>query len=171
MRYRIYLDILFLINFGMDAWILWLTGKLCRKHLVWWRQLIAALAGAFLVTILVWIPVPKAWIYTVLGYGVTGLFMCWLAFSPHSVWEMVKSYLCMLGVTFLLGGIMNWLYLETGLGTYIKKTLYGKRIRASRTHNTGNCIRCHIRYSGDRSSRYPRGMAKSLLSGNFVLER
>lgn len=121
MRYRIYLDILFLINFGMDAWILWLTGKLCRKHPVWWRQLIAALAGAFLVTILVWIPAPKAWIYTVLGYGVTGLFMCWLAFSPHSVWEMVKSYLCMLGVTFLLGGIMNWLYLETGLGTYIKK--------------------------------------------------
>lgn len=125
MKYKIYLDVLFLINFGMDAWILWLTGKLCRKHLVWWRQLIAALSGAFLVTILVWIPVPKAWLYAVLGYGITGLLMCWLAFSPHSVWETVKSYLCMLVVTFLLGGIMNWLYLETGLGTYINRLCVG----------------------------------------------
>lgn len=125
MKYKIYLDVLFLINFGMDAWILWLTGKLCRKHPVWWRQLIAALSGAFLVTILVWIPVPKVWLYAVLGYGVTGLLMCWLAFSPHSVWETVKSYLCMLVVTFLLGGIMNWLYLGTGLGTYINRLCAG----------------------------------------------
>lgn len=121
MKYRIYLDVLFLINFGMNAWILWLTGKLCRKQIIWWRQLIAAFVGAAIITILVWIPISNTWLYGILGYGITGLLMCFLAFSTHSVWETVKSYICMLGVTFLLGGIMNWIYLETELGTYINR--------------------------------------------------
>lgn len=121
MKYTIYLDVLFFVNFGMNACVLWITGKICRRRLVWWRQLAAALAGAFLMILLVWLPLPGRWLYYALGYGVCGFLMCWLAASPESVREAVKCYLCMLTVTFLLGGIMNWLYLETEFGTYINR--------------------------------------------------
>lgn len=121
MRYTIYLDVLFLINFGMNAWILWITGKICKRRLIWWRQLVAALTGAFGVIVLMWLPISGGWTYALLGYGVLGFLMCRLALSPENIREAVKTYLCMLMVTFLLGGIMNWLYLETGFGSYINR--------------------------------------------------
>lgn len=121
MKYTIYLDVLFFINFGMNACVLWITGKICRRRPVWWRHLTAALAGSFLMILLVWLPLPGGWLYYALGYGVCGFLMCWLATSPESLREAGKTYLCMLTVTFLLGGIMNWLYLETEFGTYINR--------------------------------------------------
>lgn len=113
MNYTIYLDVLFLVNFGMDYLILWLTGRLCHQQIPWWRYLISALTGSFLLLLIIWLPIPEAWIYYICSYGIIGILMCYLAFRPKGLKAVITCYLCQLLVTFLLGGIMNWLYFSS----------------------------------------------------------
>lgn len=118
MKYTIYLDVLFLINFGMDFLIIWLTGRLCGQRIVWWRNLVSPMAGSLFLLLLIWIPIPAKWVYYICSYGVIGIVMCWLAFQPQGIKNILKCYGCQLMITFLLGGIMNWLYFSTPVGEW-----------------------------------------------------
>lgn len=117
-KYTIYLDVLFLINFGMDFLIIWLTGRLCSQRISWWRYLLSPLAGSFLLILLIWIPIPAQWIYYICSYGIIGIVMCYLAFQPKGIKSGIRCYACQLMMTFLLGGIMNWLYFSTPIGDW-----------------------------------------------------
>ncbi len=124
MHYTVYMDILFLINFGMDILIIWLTAFICRKQVVWWRCLISALAGSGLFLLLVWLPIPFDWIYYIFCYGGIGGLMCFLAFMPKGIGAILKCYSCQLLVTFVLGGILNWIYFTTPLGSWLNQQFY-----------------------------------------------
>lgn len=128
-NYTIYLDVLFLINFGMDILIIWLTGRLCRERISWWRYLVSPLTGSLLFILLIWIPIPAKWIYYICGYGIIGILMCFLAFQPKGIKYVMKCYGCQLLVTFLFGGIMNWLYFSTPLAAWFASRLEGQGIR------------------------------------------
>lgn len=119
MNYTIYLDVLFLVNFAMDYLILFLTGWLCRQKTVWWRCLISALTGSILFLLILWLPIPEVWMYYIFSYGFTGILMCFLAFRPKGIKAVLACYLCQLMVTFLLGGIMNWLYFVSPIRSWI----------------------------------------------------
>ncbi|MCM1495021.1 MAG: sigma-E processing peptidase SpoIIGA [Bacteroides sp.] len=129
MKYTIYLDVLFLINFGMDFLIIWLTGRLCGQRASWWRYLISPLAGSTLLILLTWLPIPFPWMYYIGSYGMIGMIMCCLAFRPTGIWQGLKCYGCQLMITFLLGGIMNWLYFSTPLGEWCVHSLGGQGLQ------------------------------------------
>ncbi len=46
-NYIIYADILFLLNFFFDFFILWAAGSFLRRKIIYWRLFLAALLGAF----------------------------------------------------------------------------------------------------------------------------
>ncbi len=119
MKVTIYLDVLFLINFGMNLLIVWLTGYICGRQAVWWRYLLSPLAGSILFVLLVWIPIPAKWIYYICGYGITGMLMCYLAYQPKGIKSILRCYSCQLVTTFLLGGVMNWLYFSTPFSDWL----------------------------------------------------
>lgn len=128
-NYTIYLDVLFLINFGMDIFIIWLTGRLCRAEITWWRYLVSAFAGSLLFVLLIWVPIPAKWIYYICSYGMIGILMCFLAFQPKGIKYILKCYACQLMVTFLLGGIMNWLYFSTPAASWLVSRTDGRGLR------------------------------------------
>lgn len=93
MQYIVYVDVLFGINYILDLYILLLTGKLCRKHLRWWRICIGGLAGSVLS----------------LGYTYMNLFICRRLVAPYS--HSILSGLC-LGVWNVLGLFIIGLSME-----------------------------------------------------------
>lgn len=129
MKYTIYLDVLFLINFGMDFLIIWLTGRLCGQRTSWWRYLVSPLAGSVLLILLIWLPIPFQWMYYICSYGMIGMLMCYLAFHPKGFKQGIKCYACQLMITFLLGGIMNWLYFSTPFGEWCVHSLGGQGLQ------------------------------------------
>lgn len=129
LNYTIYLDVLFLINFGMDLLIIWLTGRLCRRRISWWRYLVSPFAGSFLLILLLWIPIPAQWIYYICSYGIIGMIMCYLAFVPNGIKNGLKCYACQLMITFLLGGVMNWLYFSTPIGEWCVRSIGGQGLQ------------------------------------------
>lgn len=129
MKYTIYLDVLFLINFGMDFLIIWLTGRICGQKAKWWRYLVSPLAGSLLLILLIWLPIPARWVYYIFGYGIIGIIMCILAFHPREMKQGIKCYACQLMITFLLGGIMNWLYFSTPIGEWCVRSLGGEGLQ------------------------------------------
>lgn len=120
-KYTIYLDVLFFINFGMDMLILWLTAFICRQSIAWWRYLLSPFLGSFLFVLMIWLPIPASWIYYICSYGIIGLLMSYVAFSPHSIRRILLCYGCQLLITILLGGTMNWLYFSTPFGTWLNQ--------------------------------------------------
>lgn len=129
MKYTIYLDVLFLINFGMDFLIIWLTGRICGLKAKWWRYLVSPLAGSALLILLIWLPIPARWMYYIFSYGIIGIIMCFLAFHPRGIRQGIKCYACQLMITFLLGGIMNWLYFSTPVGEWCVRSLAGEGLQ------------------------------------------
>lgn len=121
MNYIMYLDVLFLINMGMNLVILRLTGYLCRQRIVWWRYLVGAGMGSMLVVTVIWLPVFPPWQVYIGIYGGIGAGMCWLTFQPKTIRGTLKCYGCLLTVAFLLGGIMNWLYFSTPVGEWLNR--------------------------------------------------
>lgn len=109
MRYTIYLDMVFVIDTGMDLLLLWFAGYICRRNVVWWRYLVGALAGGIGMVLGIWIPFPWAWLAGLFHYGVVGLAMCLLTFSPKTIRETCRCYGTLLLISFLFGGVLNWL--------------------------------------------------------------
>lgn len=48
MVYQIYIDVLIFTNLFMDLVILWLTGRVFRQRIVWWRLLLGGLTGSLM---------------------------------------------------------------------------------------------------------------------------
>ncbi|MDE5863688.1 MAG: sigma-E processing peptidase SpoIIGA [Lachnospiraceae bacterium] len=46
MQITVYLDIIFVINFIADFFVLFLTGKILRQKILWWRLIAGTAFGA-----------------------------------------------------------------------------------------------------------------------------
>jgi len=99
----VYADVVFFINFGINAVILWLVSVLCRRNARWWRILIGGALSGLLYTFLLFSPLrPILNVFTsfiVLAPGTLA------AFGWHGLWHFAVS----LGVSyvsaFALGGL------------------------------------------------------------------
>ncbi len=131
MRYTIYLDMVFWVDTCMDLLLLWFAGYACRREVVWWRYLLGALTGGLGMVLSIWIPFPWAWLAGVFHYGVVGLGMCLLTFSPKNIREACRCYGALLLISFVFGGSLNWLYHSSLIkhaienGSFIKESQIG----------------------------------------------
>ena len=131
----IYLDLYFLINWGMDVSLLACTGLLLRRSLPPKRLFLASLAGAGLACLaLAWPPLGS-----LPGLLLSLLAMVWLGFRPQSPRLLLGPFFFMLLAGFALGGLLQallqrWPRLLPGLaaaGALLPLALWlGKRLVA-----------------------------------------
>ena len=101
----VYADILFLINFGMDALCLCLTGRLLHRNLTGRRCCLSAAVGGVYGVLALLVEVNA-----VTAFGIDVLvcfFMCGLAFGRHRLWLTGGTYVL---TSMVMGGVMTALY-------------------------------------------------------------
>ncbi|HEU4965540.1 MAG TPA: sigma-E processing peptidase SpoIIGA [Bacilli bacterium] len=98
----VYIDVVWLINFGLDGFILLVTWFLLRKRVRWWRTIGASAIGASYALLLFF----PAW-STLLTFAAKIGFSClmvWVAFRPKGLLELAKTLGLFYLASFLTGG-------------------------------------------------------------------
>lgn len=101
----VYADVLFLVNFGMDALCLCLTSRLLHRSLSWGRFLLAAAMGGVYGVLALFIQV-EAFPAFLIDTAVCFL-MCGLAVGMRRLWLTGGLYVL---TSMVMGGIMTALY-------------------------------------------------------------
>lgn len=123
MEYQIYLDVIFFVNFIMDYLILCLMSIVFHYEAKFTRRLLGSFIGAIMVCIMVLIPIPIGLIGYLIYVLVVSFSMVYVAFGSKTFMGLVKQVICLYILTFLFGGIINWLMFETQVGFYIQNML------------------------------------------------
>lgn len=99
---EVYVDIMLLINFIMDFFILWATGKLTGFKARWSRLMVGALCGAIYSLIIF---LPQSEIFTALVTKIIcSVLMILLAFAPLSFRHFLRSFVYLYIISFVMGG-------------------------------------------------------------------
>ena len=105
---KIYVDILFAINFSMDLISLFLSGIIMRRKVRKKRMFLSSTIGGIYGVIAVIAPI-SALESAILGV-VISLIMCYIAFFEKNIRRLVGIYSIYWGISFCMGGLMNVLY-------------------------------------------------------------
>ena len=81
MEIKIYVDVLWLVNFILNYLLLWMTGLLLRQPRLTLRLACAASFGALYAVCIFFLPVSV--LYTIPGKAAVGMLMTAIAFPPH----------------------------------------------------------------------------------------
>ncbi len=121
-----YIDVLFALNFMMDAIVLLTVRQtLLRGRFTSWKRLFGgALAGAFGGCVLTVLGMTEGFSFLSRGFGslCAGILLCVLmgevAFRPKSLRGRILQILAIYGMAFLLGGMLDWLQQQLRPGSY-----------------------------------------------------
>lgn len=124
MRYEVYLDTVFLIQFVMNYCVLMLTASVMKLITSRLRIILAALVGA-LGSCFMFLPIGgRGYIKFLIFFLVIMLMMTRIAFCVRGM----RQYLCMLlsitAAVFLLGGVSQWLMAILGGGAPVMAWLF-----------------------------------------------
>lgn len=112
MEIKIYIDVLWLINFIMNYILLWLTGLLLHQPLRRVRQLCTAALAALYAVGAFFLPLP--FVSALPARLTVGAAMVIFAFRPHGVKALTKYVCVFYVVTFVMGGAAFALFYATG---------------------------------------------------------
>ena len=124
MKYVIYIDIFFSINFIMDFIIISASKRFIKPQTTSISCLFVAMSGAVLSVILMMIG-DAGFLSFILKYVLVAVIMNIITFRTKKPGIIVKGTIIIYGVTFILGGIMNVLYYHTYVGVLIERTIKG----------------------------------------------
>ncbi|QOS99543.1 sigma-E processing peptidase SpoIIGA [Brevibacterium sp. JNUCC-42] len=98
----VYLDIILLLNFAIDALLLWFTAYFRKERIVWWRLLIASAVGSCYVAFFFFPSFSGmyAW-FTKLLFS---LFILWIAFGCKRLIHFLHHLAIFYFVAFVFGG-------------------------------------------------------------------
>ena len=113
MHYTVYLDLLFLVNFTVDLWILLLEKKLLGLPASGLRLVLGAAVGGAWVCFLVLVPLPPFWEQALSFLAAAGVIQR-VAFSVHSAKTLAKNAVVFYFFAFLFGGIFSAVAERTG---------------------------------------------------------
>ena len=119
MKYVIYIDVFFAINFFMDFIILLTAKKILKPQTTIIRCFLAALAGAALACIITVKGFKNVVIQKIFTYGVISSLMAVIGYPVKSIKAYIKSLACIYAVTMVLAGAINGLYYFTGVGQFM----------------------------------------------------
>ena len=122
--YIIYVDVFFTVNFIMDYLLLYLTSKILKKKYRKVRLILSAFFGG-IYSVIVLVPLINHLSIITLFSIITAFIMTFLAFGFESRNEYLKNAAFLGFTTFLLSGIMNYLYYSTEVGMIIQNVLKG----------------------------------------------
>lgn len=114
---EIYIDVVFLINFVMDFFILWIVSKIIKRNISIKRILAASASASFLYCIMLFLsPLKSGNFFTALLLTAISVFIC---FRPKSIKEFVKPVLLSNVSAFTIGGAGAAIFYYTNIGYYL----------------------------------------------------
>ncbi len=129
MRYVIYMDVFFAVNFFMDLIILVIASKFIKPQSTKKKCVLAALAGTTLTCIVTVWRIPVVILQKIFTYAVIPSVMIFISYRLKNVKEYVKAMGILYLVTFTAAGAVNGLYYFTSAGFYLKELLSFKYLR------------------------------------------
>lgn len=123
-EYVVYLDVFFLINFIMDYIVLKLTSLVMRKKTRKLRIFAATIFGAVYSVIIIQPLLHHLRFVTFISIAAACI-MVWIAFGFGDIVTYLKNIVFLACVSFMLGGVMNYLYYTTDLGKHINNVIHG----------------------------------------------
>lgn len=119
MKYVVYIDVFFAINFFMDFIILLTVKKILKPQTTIIRCFFAALAGAALSCIVTVKSFRSVIIQKIFTYGVISSAMAFIGYPIKGVKAYIKCISCIYAVTIVLAGTINGLYYFTDVGQFM----------------------------------------------------
>ncbi|MCM1497974.1 MAG: sigma-E processing peptidase SpoIIGA [Clostridium sp.] len=108
MQITVYLDIIFVINFIADFFVLFLTGKILRQKILWWRLIAGAAFGAGILLFFVLMPGLLNGPVGILGC--IGVSMGAVAISyGRRQGGLIRKWFLSTTMMILIGSLMNYL--------------------------------------------------------------
>ena len=101
---RIYIDVIFLVNFIMDTMILWIISLMDRRKVALKRIVAGGGTGALLYCLLLFLPYLGSWMNYVLGSVILGISV-WMTFRPSTLKAYIRLKIFALLASVLVGGI------------------------------------------------------------------
>lgn len=116
MYYELYIDILFFVNFMMDAILLLLLKKLLKCSVKNGRVFLGALIGAVALCLVTVVPIPWPWVKFLLFHLVINTLMVKIGLGLLWNRNLLRAVILLYISSFLLGGILEYLrqYVEAG---------------------------------------------------------
>lgn len=151
MKYELYIDAFFLLNFVIDTLLLFLVGKVLGCTATHARLLLGGAFGAGMACALTIVPFLPAWGKLLAGYGIVSICMIRITFQALRPQAYVRAAIVLYGFAFLFGGLLQAICLQipffrrhgmTLLSvcavsvcmTGVTASLYGKRKRRRENH-------------------------------------
>lgn len=115
----VYVDVVILVNFVMDFFVLWAAGKLARIQTRFFRLVLGALAGAAY-ALVVFLP-ESSFLTSLPAKLCCSVLMAVLAYTPLSIFGFLRSLCYLYLVTFVMGGaVIAAIYLTSPAPGYIQ---------------------------------------------------
>ena len=119
MKLEVYIDLVFGVNLIMDYLLLEMMQKLVKKNSKMGRKIFAAMLGGLGACFSIMVPTFRSGIFMILFGVILAGFMLKIAFRYETMKALARDILVYYAITFLVGGILNYLYYYTSAGYYI----------------------------------------------------
>jgi stage II sporulation protein GA (sporulation sigma-E factor processing peptidase) len=110
---EVYPDIIFILNFILDYFLLYLLTKVNRKNSNIPRLIAGASVGAIFAVINAVFPWMNGAVRFILMYIAASVFMIWILFGRQKRMEFLKQIILLYLLTCFVGGLMNSIYYYT----------------------------------------------------------
>lgn len=115
---RVYIDVIFLVNFIMDTMILWLISIVDRRKTSFKRIVAGGGLGALLYCLLLFLPYLGSWMNYVLGSVILGISV-WITFRPKTLKAYIRLKIFALLASVFVGGIFIAIFYFTKVSPVI----------------------------------------------------
>lgn len=122
---NLYIDVLFLVNFIMDLFILSIVRRGMKYPMIRWRIILGSALGAVWAVTVTAFPVFPQIVEMIMTYFVISILMVTTAFNLKKPKEIGKAVSALYLSALVIGGIMSALYQHTKAGYYIEQILRG----------------------------------------------
>ena len=125
MYYEVYIDVIFLINTVMNFLLLLIVKKILKGSSSNLRLIAGSCVGSLGVCILVLLPAMHPLISFIIKYGAISFIMIRISFRLREIRELLKSMLILYLVTFIFGGVLEFLYNQTAVAWFYHTYIIG----------------------------------------------
>ncbi|MGO5051922.1 sigma-E processing peptidase SpoIIGA [Lachnospiraceae bacterium LCP25S3_G4] len=117
MTYELYVDVLFLVNFMMDYFVLLIVRKILKCSATHFNICIGSAVGSLLTCIVIVLPIPYAFMKLILFHVVINTFMIRIGLKIKYSKTFWKAFVTLYISAFLLGGVFEYLHQYVRIGS------------------------------------------------------
>lgn len=110
MYYEVYIDVIFVVNMIMNILLLWIVRKILRCRSSNLRLISGSIAGSLCVCFLIFFPAMNPLVSFCVKYVLISFLMVRIGLNIKEIRELLKSMIALYMITFLFGGILEFIY-------------------------------------------------------------